>query len=281
MKYRCKKIILRLVMSILLPATSAQAAVLWTEQARRLQEVSAALLDTIPVPMPLVPDLRLGLKTDLSFLPSPNTKVGSKREKLPSSPVQSIPSFFLQTGYRLGQLESISVEGWGGVLPQGVEKMMGIQASLLQTQIGARIQLASARLSSASIHLGGGFAKTSSSIKGTISSLSGSDSFTADAFLSFVDVQVQHIKSGFWGGLSIGKKTTQSRLAIVDDATDLSLTDQLTNAKQPHWSQFSLGLNLASGFKLGVSELFVPDRLEMPRLSVAWSWLSPSSAPRE
>jgi hypothetical protein len=260
---------------------SASAAVLWIQQAQRLQEVSATLLDTAPVAHPLVPALSAGLRSNVSFLPEANPRVGSKMESLPSSPVQTIPAVFVSAGLMLGSAEALSVESWAGYLPAGVEKVLGIKASLIQLQAGARAEISSLRAGSARLVAGAGIAKTKSAVEGVISSHQGSDSFTADSTLTFVSAGVQHPRSGVWGGLMIGRKKTSSRLSISEDRTDLEIVDTLKNARQPVWSQVSLGFSLTQSISVALSELFVPDRIEMPRLTFNWNLLSPSASPRE
>jgi hypothetical protein len=267
-----KKACLRLCASFLFPTPAAAADVLWMEQAQRLQEISAALLETIPVPQPLGVGPEFALKADLSFLPSPNPTVGAKLEKLPSAPVQSIPSVAASWGTTLGGSESLSAELWAGILPAGVEKLLGIKAALSQTHFGARIQLASARLGQARMTLGAGMARTQSTMTGQISSSEGSDLFTAHSTLSFTDLAFQHQRSGLWAGLALGKRRAESRLSIEEDDTDLEITDTLSNARQPYWSQLTLGLKGNSSWSFAVSELIVPDRIEMPRLTLAWSF---------
>lgn len=262
-------------------SSQADAAVLWMEQAQRLQEVSATLLDSAPVASPLPSGLNLGMRADVSFLPTPNPRVGSKLESLPSSPVQALPTIFASAALPLGSIESLSAEVWAGVLPKGVEKLMGIQASLFQYQWGARSEISSARLGAARFVLGAGLAQTKSFIEGKISSANGGDTFTASTQLLFANLGVQHVRSGFWGGVTLGSKKTRSRLAIEEDNTDLEVSDTLANAKQPRWTQVSLGLNLTRSIGVTVSELMVPDRVDLPRISVSWTAVSPSGAPRE
>lgn len=260
---------LRLGVGLLFP-TPAAAKVLWIDQAQRLQQVSAALLDTVPVPQPLKAGLSIGIRADLSFLPSPNPTVGAKIEKLPSAPVQSIPVVAASFGVELGESESVATEVWVGVLPAGVEKLLGIKASLSQTHVGARAQLASTRLGHARLSVGAGLARTQSKMSGQISSATGSDLFTAASLVSFAEIALQHERSGLWAGSALGKRKAESRLSIEEDETDLELTDTLADAKQPYWKQFSLGLKTDSHWSFALSELMVPDRLEMPRLTLAW-----------
>lgn len=257
------------------------AAVLWMEQAQRLQEVSATLLDTVPVASPIAQNFQLGIRADVSFLPAPNAKVGSKIEPMPSAPAQMIPSLYSAASVPLGSNEALSGEVWGGYLPEGSGKLVGLKAALRQTQWGGRAELSSARLGSARLVAGGGYAVTSSSLSGTISSSQGTDTFTARSVLTFVNLAVQHSQSGLWGGVMLGKKNTNSRLSIVEDNTDLQLSDNLSNAKQPHWTQVSLGVQLGKTVSIALSELMVPDRADMPRLSLAWSFFTPSGALRE
>lgn len=255
-------------------APPASAAVLWMDQAQRLQEVSASLLDTMPVPRPLPSQMHLGIRTDLSFLPSPNPRVGAKLEKLPSSPVQSIPALFAGSGVLLTERESVALEMWAGLLPPGAEKLLGIEASLLQVQWGARAQLATARFGAIRWSAGAGLAKTNSKVSGKISSASGNDIFAADHTMKFAEALVQHQPSGSWLGVMLGDKKTVSRLAIAEDATDLVLTDTLAHAGQPYWSQYTVGVATDSGWSIALSELVIPRRLEMPRLSVSWRLIS-------
>lgn len=259
----------------------AEGSVLWIEQAQRLQEVSASLLDTIPVTIPLPNTFSLGVRADLSFLPTPNPRVGGKMEKLPTSPIQSVPLIFSSVGLGLGNFERMSAEISAGILPPGVEKLLGIKASLLQTHLGGRFQLSSVRFGQARLNMGVGMARTTSSVEGSFSSTSGTDRFSAAAEFKFVEASAQHSRSGVWAGVALGSKKTTSRLSIQEDATDLKLTDTLANARQPYWSQFTLGIAGRGGWSIALSELVVPDRVEMPRLSFSWNVISRSDALRE
>ena len=251
------------------------------EQAQRLQEISATLLDTMPVASPIGSNLNAGVRADLSFLPSPNPRVGAKVEALPSAPVQAIRTLFGSAGLMFGGFEAIAAEGWAGVLPKGTEKLLGIKAALIQYQYGARAEISSTRMGAARFVLGAGLTRTQSDLTGTISSTSGSDVFKSDSLITFASTSVQHVRSGLWGALMIGRKKTTSRLTITEDQTDLEVVDTLSSARQPHWTQVSLGFNLSKSFSFALSELMVPDRLEMPRITFAWNLLSPSGAPRE
>lgn len=259
----------------------ADASVLWIDQAQRLQEVSASLLDSIPVAVPLPNALSLGVRADVSFLPTPNPRVGGKIEKLPTSPIQSIPLIFSSVGLGLGSSERMSAEISAGLLPPGVEKLLGVKASLLQTHVGGRFQLSTVRFGQARLNMGVGMARTTSSVEGTFSSTSGTDRFSAEAQFKFAEGSVQHARSGVWAGIALGSKKTTSRLSIQEDATDLKLTDTLANARQPYWSQFTLGVAGRGRWSIALSELVVPDRVEMPRLSFSWNIISQSDALRE
>lgn len=276
-----KKILVRLAAGLLFPTQTAEGAVLWMDQAQRLQEISATFLDSLPVSQPIAAWTSLGVRADLSLLPSPNPKVGAKNEKLPSAPVQSIPLLTATTGVDLGASEGLACQAWGGVLPPGGEKLFGIKASLFQSQFGGRCQFSSTRFAPVRLGLGGGVLRTNSSLKGTISSQTASDTFTATNISRFVELNVQHLRSGLFAGLTLGNKKTTSRLAIVDDATDLTLTDTLSNAGQPYWSQYTIGVVTNSGWGVALSELVVPSRLEMPRISVSWTFLNLSGARHE
>lgn len=77
----------------------AEGSVLWIEQAQRLQEVSASLLDTIPVTIPLPNAFSLGVRADVSFLPTPNPRVGGKWKSTHiSNSKRSVDIFFGWTG---------------------------------------------------------------------------------------------------------------------------------------------------------------------------------------
>ena len=262
---------------------SVALATRFEEQAERLQNVSATLLDSVPAfspglaahPTSAVP-LSLGLSSVVSLLPKVSPTVGAKTEKVPSSPVHTVPSLFVSA--RVPDWKNVSLDAYAGLLPPGGEKIFGIQAKLIQWQVGFRPSF-SYSLSSASTLVGAPLVHyTVADMTGRIAShKSTKDSFIAKTLIYGAEIQWQY--RDFWASGLFAKKHTHSVFAIADDDTSLSQTDTLQDGPPGVLMQVALGATVLQNFSIGIAEIAVPQRLLMPKLVLEYRHAFVSKTP--
>ena len=250
---------LRYLLVVGIVASSTAVAVTWEEQATRLQNISASLIENLPMSAPVHSNLRMGLENRVSMLPKVNPQVGSKSEKVPSSPIHAIPMLTFETSWILG------LRLWAGYLPPGLESLIGIDAKLTQKSIGGEIQP-----SIGPFYFVLGVSKTSAKLLGAITAIDAKDEF--DMTSSSV-----HIASGLkFGSLFTNvmfiKKNTDSRLVIPSDQTEVSLTDKLNDSSPPFGVQLMGGLWFWGEHRIALGVLHQDKRLTMPRLLVDFGY---------
>jgi hypothetical protein len=251
----------------------AHASVTWEEQAERLQNVSATLLDGVPFGEPVQRSVSVEARAGVSFLPKVNARVGAKKEEVPASPVHAVPT--LQGNIRLqGVLPgaaSSGVQVWAGYLPAGAEKVLGLEASLTQWAAGAALQQGW-QVGSMQMYVVTGAQYSDARIQGAITEKNAKDSFRAQTTLASGGTGLVHAASGFWSNVLVGGKKTTSVFEIPSDSTKFSLSDSLADSSLPLFAQAGTGWLHASGLQLGVAALWVPKRLVMPRLLASYQY---------
>lgn len=248
-------------------------AITWETQADRLQNVSATLLDAVPIFKPIDSAVQVGYLSNISFLPKINPKVGAKSEKVPSSPVHTVPS--LDFGGVFSVPGNIKLGGGFtlGYLPAGTEKLLGLKTKISEELFGGQFQTQWLFSDAFGVNVGGGYQQTKSKAKGPIASHTGSDTFDAKTKLYWGAIAADFRSVGLWAGVQAGLKNTESRLTIEEDDTDLHTTDKLEDASLPVWSQATLGWRASGGgIWFALSELVVPARLYMTRLSLGYDF---------
>lgn len=249
--------------------TSAIASgVTWEEQAERLQNVSATLLDGVPISLVMPSGLFVSGGGAFSFLPEVNPQVGAKKEQVPSSPVHGIPT--LQVSYGL-DLTAVRVGSrvWAGYLPAGAEGLFGVDAELSQWSVGGSIAAGFAMLLPPLV--GGpalelGWQKSSAAVSGAITAKNAQDEFDAETQIFYVSLGLHPRTIGLHAAVMFGSKETKSTFKIPADSTRLALTDELSDASFPYLTQVQVGWKMPPGIIVGLAELWVPERLTMPRL---------------
>ena len=241
-------------------------SVTWEQQAERLQNVSATLLDGLPLGEP-VQSTSVEARAIFSFLPKVNPKVGSKSEKVPSAPVHSVPT--LQFNAVAGK--SFGMQLWAGYLPPGGEKLFGIKAKLSQWLVGGSVQ-GLLPLQGFELFAPLGFQMGKSNLKGPIASPSSDDTFTSSSRFLCVAPGIRFPALHLWAGVLLSHKNTKSEFNISSEGTNLALTDTLSDSSFPYATQFSVGWYHESGLQLALSELLVPKRITMPRLLVSYQY---------
>jgi hypothetical protein len=241
------------------PALFAES-VTWEEQAERLQFVSGALLDHIPMgemPMGLS---NIMVKSNISKLPQTNPTVGAKSEKVPSSPIHAVPT--LQADFaRDGGVFISGVRLWGGMLPPGSEKMVGLSAKLTEKSFGAAML---ARLKFGFFEPGFeiGAQRSIAKVSGAITAEDANDSFHVDTLIGYGALGARIPALNVWGNLMAIARNSRSEFAIPADGTYFQLNDN----QGPVGFQASVGADLFMGVNVGIGQLYLPERLTMTRV---------------
>ena len=250
------------------------ASVTWEQQAERLQNVSAALLDAMPVSVVPPNGLSAGAGLALSFLPKVNPRVGGKSEKVPASPVHAVPQIQAAFGQ---DFVATTVTGrlWGGYLPAGFERVMGVDAQLTQWTVGgamaATLPLPLPLLSwmgRPAIELG--LQASEARLRGAITEPKAKDRFSSSGRILFAAAGLHPQTFGLHAGLLLASRKVASTFVVSSTDTELSLVDESREASLPFAVQGQLGWKFPLGVTVGAAELWVPERLAMPRLFVQY-----------
>ena len=256
----------------LLPAQRA-LAITWEVQAERLVRVNAAVLDSEPVVAPLPDASAVSGFVHMSLLPKVDATVGAKKEKAPSVPVHTVPS--IMGTYVLGSPKKLSygLGVYAGYLPTGAEKLFGLDAKFTQWQLGIvpEVQMNVTPMLTAFAAIG--FHMTSASIKGHITDPKSNDTFDSSSQIYLFTAGLKHVPTNAWAGFLVGMKKTTAKFFIDLDGATISTNDKLQDATMPVVVQVSAGWKHKSGFGTALSEIFVPSRLFMPRLSLTYEYL--------
>jgi hypothetical protein len=248
-------------------------AVLWETQADRLQMVSAALLDGMPV---LSPAQKAGLSlrvfADTSFLPKTNPKIGAKSEKVPSSPVHAVPSLEAAGHFKLGNF-GLGAKIYGGYLPGLPQAVTQLKAKINQSSYGGFLEGSYLIWAPWEVFgaLGGHWTKANA--KGPIASKEGDDVFDVKTQIAMFGGGIVNQSWGIYTSYMAALRKSRSEFKIVEDVTDLTLDDNMKDAKVPFASQFSVGwVPNQLPYSVSLSFLYVPSRLFMPRLSLSYAF---------
>lgn len=242
--------------------------VTWEEQAERLQNVSASLLDGVPVSLVMPGGLYVSAGGAFSFLPEVNPRVGGKKEKVPSSPVHGIPTLQVSYGLDLTAVR-VGARVWGGYLPAGAEGVFGIEAELNQWSAGAALAAGFAIplppfVGGPAVELG--WQKSSAAVRGAITAKHAKDTFDTETQIVYASLGLHPRTIGLHAAVMLGIKETKSTFEIPADSTKLALTDDLSDTGFPYLTQVQVGWRMPPGIMVGLAELWVPERLAMPRL---------------
>lgn len=248
---------------------STAFAITWEEQAERLQKVSATLLDGVPFTNPVTNNFSLEIQIPLSVLPKVDSTVGAKSEKVPSSPVHTIPTLKFNSFVGRSNLFDLGIQMWAGYLVPGAERLVGIDAKLSQVAIGGAV-VPSKNIGPFHIYLSVGGQMAKAELKGAITGSDTHDEFSTNTTLIFLSPGFYEPSMRLWGNLMLGKKSTSSRFEIPSDKTVFQLEDDLSDTSLGWFVQGSLGMNFQNGIQVALAELWVPSRLLMPRLLLGY-----------
>lgn len=250
----------------------AKAAVWWYEQAERLQLVSATLLDGPPISEPVPQSGFIEARLLTSLLPKPNPTVGSKAEKVPAAPVHTVPTLVGGLPLKSSGRYSLVGTAWGGYLPleKSMAKMIGIDASLHQSIYGLSAENIF-RLQKFHLLTSLGAQVGSAELKGAITAPEAQDAFSAKMNLFFISQGIQMRNVPLWGNVMILLRRGKSTFNIRAEQTEFIRDETMADAQVPLATQLTVGISLLSRrLHLAVSEYVVPNRLVMPRVSMAY-----------
>jgi hypothetical protein len=109
-----------LVLSLLVSGNVTAFGVNWEQQSERLLQISGSILEGVPMGDPAISKYRLGLYADVSLLPKLNPTIGSKTEKVPSSPVHAVPSLLAGAAFDIASKWKLTSALKAGYLMPGV-----------------------------------------------------------------------------------------------------------------------------------------------------------------
>ena len=243
-------------------------SVTWEQQAERLQNVSASLLDNVPASVVPRGGFNVGLGTVVSFLPDLNSRVGGKSEKVPASPIHAVPQLQLSYGLDL-ELTRVTTRAWVGYLPSGAEGLFGVDAKMTQWSAGVAVASGVALglppfIGGAAVELG--YQISVADVKGAITEPDANDTFDSTSQIMFASIGLHPDSMGLHAAFLVAGKSTRSKFVVSSTRTALELTDRLEDSSVPVLLQAQLGFRFPFDVTLGLAELWVPDRLLMPRL---------------
>jgi len=241
------------------------ATVVWEQQAQRLQDINASFLDAAPIVQPQSVGKGLKFHLPLSILPKVNNTIGSKNEKVPTSPIHTIPIFSLFYGQG-----SWSTEIWGGFLPTGAEKIMGLSSSVTEFLGGLKGSYSFVLSPDIKTELSLGLQYAQSDVEGGITEIKAKDSFKVRSTLFYTGFSFIY-SNMYWASLSLGTKNTHSILDIPSDQAHLVTRDTLSDSNIPLYTTLMVGLTYNS-WKVGIGEHYVPLRLWMPKAFVTYEY---------
>lgn len=268
-----KTIPLFVVFSAYSQSNRADAAVWWYEQAERLQQVSAALLDGPPISAPVQKNPYLEFRLLTSLLPKVNPKVGSKQEKVPAAPVHTVPTLAFGLPLASTGRYSLLTTAWAGYLPlpQSVAKTMGVNASLNQWIAGGSIENVF-RLTKAQLTTSIGAQYGVANLEGAITAPGAQDAFNGKMMLIYLSQGVQGNRVPLWLNGMLLFRRGESKFNISAEKTEFIRKDTMSDATVPLAAQVTIGLTLKKSFHLAVSEYMIPNRLIMPRFSMVYQY---------
>lgn len=237
------------------PALAAQ----WEQQATRLQLVQASLLDDAPVPS-VRPVHQVSLEITTSFLPEVSSHVGGKSESVPTSPIHAVPSVKYGVSGSVSDHWSLAFEARAGFLPEQASRLVGLSATVRQTSFTGQLGLGN----DTGFYATTGFHFTKVAVRGGITAKDAQDTFDVSTMAPFV-TSTFNVGPFFIAGL-LGATGSDTNFHVEADKTSFALSDQRLIL------QATAGWADKSGFRAALSTYFVPQRVWMPRLTVAYDF---------
>jgi len=243
----------------LLFSVSSMASVTWQQQAERLQKVSMALTEAIPVSTP-IRNNSFDLYSEISILPKPSSTVGAKTEDTKTPPVHAAPSL----RYNRNFTSSFSARAWLGILPPFLAGLVS-EHTIFQILGGVEGQFKLPH----GFYLPVGYQLSSSKVEGEITAVGSEDRLKSMAGIAYTGLG-QGFEQWFWS-FTFGARRNDSEFYIQEDATEFKFSDQLEENSIPLFYQGNMGLYYKS-FTVAFSQLYIPNRLLMPKVTFSYSW---------
>jgi len=243
-------------------------AVLWEEQAERLQKISATLVDYAPVHSPVLRTVGIRVYGDINILPKLNTTVGSKSEDVPAPPVSTVPSLEGRFSFKPHKLFSLGFGGHVGFLPSGAESLLGLTASAESVVYGAWMQVGwSAEDFNFEARVGTNVATTT--VTGGVTLPESNDAFDSQNTSPYLSYLMMYDES-LYGGFTLLSRRATSSFFIEADNTEFFFKD-----KQDCWIQLFVGYFVTDRFSVGLALAHIPERATIPKLSFSYtvSWV--------
>lgn len=256
---------------ISLIASSAFAET-WEQQAERLQNVSAAMLDDIPLAEMPVGASNIQLKSNISFLPKTNPTIGAKSESVPSSPVHTVPTLQCDLAGDVLLDWTTGLRLWGGYLPAGTEGLVGLKATMTQRLYGVG-WINRFKLGAIEPGFEIGIQKTAAEITGSMTASDAKDEFSVSTQIVYAAVGMRIPTWRTWINGLLATRRAESQFYIPADATNLHFIDTLDDGGASAAYQVAAGIDFSNGIQIGVGQLFVPRRLTMTRVLIGWKVL--------
>lgn len=241
----------------------------WEQQAERLQNVSAAMLDDLPFGEMPMGARNITLKGNISLLPKTNPTIGAKSESVPSSPVHTVPSIQADFVSDVVAGWTTGLRLWAGYLPSGSEKLVRLKASMSQSLYGAS-WINRFRFGAIEPGFEIGVQKSFAKVKGAITATDADDEFAAQTQISYGAFGFRIPVWRVWTTVLFARRHAESEFYIPADQTRLSLVDIGDDASPGLATQVAAGVDFASGLQLGLGQVIVPKRLTMTRILVGW-----------
>lgn len=228
----------------------------------RIVNISAAYLDVTPVGDPLAS--RQGFSGDLvtvlSFLP-PLPSNDAVRD-IP--PLHGIPILRGGWGGRPAGWLGLGIRVWGGTLIPGMHRIVKFDGTPRQWLAGGSVALFGEGLGAFVPYAGFGFQYVESGVDGIRNPVP-SDVETTSR-LPHAEFGLEMTRWHLWVGAVVARKDTFIRVVSADGEVLVNARDRLGDARFPTVLQLSLGYRGMEGVVVGLSEVWVPSRLYMPRL---------------
>lgn len=236
--------------------------------------MSATLLDGPPIAEPVPRSSFISARFLVSLLPKPNPTVGGKKEKVPAAPAHTVPTVVFGSQFVRSGRYSLVPTAWVGFLPlpQSVGKMLGVNASMKQLLAGMSFENLF-QLSKMTLITSVGGQWSTVNVSGGITKVDAQDTFDASLTSFYLSQGVQGRQVPLWANTMVLFRLGRSKFKITEEQTEFDRVDRMTDVPLPLSVQISVGMSmLKKSLHLAVSEYMVPNRLIMPRVSLAYQY---------
>ncbi len=249
-------------------------AVGWSDQATRLMHISGVLLDDFPVFQPPYPSATVGLKLDVTLLPTVNSKVGQEKLVLPLPRFRGIPLLAAEGAFMVSNERYFGVVPYFGVWSQKLRASGRADGKLNQMKAGADLFFLTWNEGDQSAYFSAGYHYSKSDIRfDFLGQNLMTDDFQTRNHLFSMAAGIKSEVTGLWITLMTGTRRGKNTLKIGDDGTIVESIDTLQDSVVPLFGQGSVGFQTPWGGHVAISELYVPSRAFVFRISMGWNYV--------